>query len=764
MGFADALGIIGGESFTPPPQGAPMDRPLGAQGQRVPLIEINKGAAGAKPSSWESALSILSSDASPTVEPTAPNSKNTMGAGKAFYTGAKSGLSANFSDEMSGLASAGRTLLPDIINPDKPGSVVSEREFPLLGDIILGIAGAGKLAYEGLTGSGDGTAAYEKARDAERQNQRQASEQHPVANIAGNVAGAIALPVGGMMNAATMAGRMKAGAALGSGFGAAYGAGEGEGAGDRATRAATGAALGGVAGAVAPPILAGIAAGGRAVGNAVGRVTGNPIQTIKGAINPDQEAARRIGTNILADMETGRPGMSAADLAAAQRTGQPAAVIDIGGENTRALGRSAANTSPAARAALEGMAGDRFAGQSERVANFVRDLVPTPGNATRTAEAIDVAERAANKGGYARAYAAGDKSINSPELERLMGSPDVVAAMKKAVETGKSRAIADGMGAFNSAVKVTDDGRVIFNSGKNGVPTYPNIQFWDYTYRNLRDSAQAAFRAGKNDEGSYLSSLSKQMRAELDDIVPEYGKARGVAAEFFQAENAMEAGQKFVSMRGPIEPARIAHAKMTPAQKSLFAEGYVSDLADKVSKVADNRSVTIDRIFNSPDGRARTELALGKGRAQELELFLRRENMMDLARKAMGNSTTARQLMEMGIAGAVGSAAGGAAEAIYSGKSPDIRTLMSGVLVGGAAGLGRKVNFKVAQRVGEMLASDDPKVLMTAIKMAKTNPDAGKALRRAETMMEKLIGARSSEAAPLLPSVAPGRADEQQQQ
>lgn len=750
MGFADALGIIGGDAPAAPPQATP-ERPPGLQGQRVPLVTIDKSApvGDAKPSSWESALSILSSGSPPAAEAVPAKS---MGAGKSFYTGLKSGLSANFSDEMSGLASAGRTLLPDIINPDKPGSAVSEREFPLLGDIILGVAGAGKLAYEGITGGGEGTAAYEKARDAERQNQQLASQQHPIANAAGNIGGvlggALAMPAAavakGGVAAVKLAPRIWQGVKAGAGYGALFGAGEGEGVEDRAKKALTGGIVGAVGGGAAPVVVSGVTAAGRGISNAVGRITGHPIQTIRGAINPDQEAARRIGTNILADVNSGRPGMSAADLAAARSSGQPTAIIDIGGENTRALARSAANTSPAARAALEDMSGSRFAAQAQRVADFVRSLVPTFGNATRTAEAIDAAERAANKGGYARAYAAGNRPIDTPELQRLMGSPDVVAAMKEAAQKGKSRAIADGLSP--------------------PTPNVQNIQFWDYTYRSLRDQAQAAFRAGRNDEGSYLSSLSKQMRSELDAAVPEYAKARGVAAEFFQAENALEAGQKFVSMRGPIEEARIAHAKMTPAQKALFAEGYVSDLADKVSKIADNRSVTIDRIFNSPDGRARTELALGKGRAQELELFLRRENMMDLARKAMGNSTTARQLMEMGIAGAVGSAAGGAAEAIYSGKSPDIRTLMSGVLVGGAAGLGRKVNFKVAQRVGEMLASDDPKVLMTAIKMAKTNPDAGKALRRAETMMEKLIGSRSSEAAPLLPSVAPSRADEQQQQ
>lgn len=878
MGFADALGIIGGGDFAPLPASPP-----GSQGQAVPRVFINKGQeaspAPAASSSWSNALQILGGSEPP--PPAKPVEKKEISAGKSFYTGAKSGVSANFSDEMSGLASAGRTLLPDIINPDKPGSAISERAFPLLGDIILGVAGAGRLAYEGMTGGGEGTAAYERARDEERQNQKMAMEQHPVANIAGNLAGAVALPVGGMASAATMPGRMAAGAGLGSAYGAAYGAGEGEGAGDRATRAATGAVLGGVAGAVAPPILAGVAAGGRAIGSAAGRVMGHPIQTIRGAINPEQEAARRIGTNILADMETGRPGMSAADLAAAQRSGQPAAIIDIGGENTRALARSAANTSPAGRAALEDMATDRFKDQSGRVASFVRSLVPVSisrptGTAssrisdtfrsltsgTKTAEEIELIKEAARKANgpaYAKAYESGDKQIWTPELERLTGAPFVQSALRSAISKWKNYAVRDGYGSMNSPFMIENG--VITRSGGKGMPVYPNIQLWDYAARNLQDKARSA--APGSESSKLYNDLARLVKDELDKIVPEYRSAREGAASFFGArnaveagksfassganigeakiahskmndaekqlfshgfaqemleklnrsgessgvssspilsspsarekmemafgpkdyakidsalakekltavfdgsENAFDAGRKFVSMRGPLDGARIAHMKMTQPQKSYFAEGFVSDIADKVLKISDNRSITIDRIFNSPDGRARAELALGKGRAQELELFLRRENMMDLARTAVkGNSTTTRQLVEAGIAGGIGGSAGGAADAAMSGRV-DAKSILTGALLGGAAMGHRAINFKVAQRVGEMLASEDPKVLMTAIRMAKTNPDAGRALRKAETLLEKLVGSRSNEAAPMLPGVVPGRADEQQQQ
>jgi len=743
-GFGDALSILGD---------AQQSRPdISTTPEGRPHIFIYPREAQTKSGDFGSALGILSNTDTPAPR-SSQSQPHDIGAVESFRTGLKSGLTANFSDEILGASAAGKTMLPEGVNP----------KLSPLGEIISAAGGAMRLGYEAIAGRGAGTQAYEQARDAERENQRLASEQHPIANLAGNVAGAVALPVGGAASAITMPARMGVGGVLGAAYGGAYGAGEGTNLEDRANRAASGALIGGAAGAAAPPVMSGLAAAGRGISGAVGTVLGHPIETARAGLDVNAEAARRVGNNILADIKTGGGGMTAADLAAARASGQPTSIIDVGGEHTRDLARSAANTSPAARSALDEMAGTRFEDQSTRTADFIKGLIPTAGNATRTQEAIDAAERAANKGGYARAYSAGDRSINSPELERLMGSPDVVAAMKKAVESGKSRAIADGMGGFNSTVKVTDDGRVIFNKGPGGVPTYPNLQFWDYTYRNLRDAGQAAFRAGRNDEGSYLSSLSKQLRSDLDNAVPEYAKARGVASEFFQAENALEAGQKFVSMRGPIEEARIAHAKMTPTQKAMFAEGFVSDLTDKISKIPNNRSVTIDRIFNSPDGKARIELALGKDKADDLQYFLRRENMMDLARTAIrGNSTTVRQLIQSGVAGGIGAAAGGAAEAALTGNM-DAKSILSAALVGGAAAGHRAINFNVARRVGEMLASNDPAVLRTAIKMAKTNPDAGRAVVRGEQFLEKLIGQRAGDASPIISTgMVPVRADQQQ--
>src|SRR5581483_4801562 len=127
---------------------------------------------------------------------------------------------------------------------------------------------------------------------------------------------------------------------------------------------------------------------------------------------------------------------------------------------------------------------------------------------------------------------------------------------------GKDRAITQGFGAMRQGVTV-ENGLVKFTRGKNGVPTYPNLAFWDATKRELDDATSAALRAGRKEEAATLTGLTKTLRGELDRLVPSYANARAGAAKFFGAEDALEAGQKFVgaSQRYGIPATRRALAK-----------------------------------------------------------------------------------------------------------------------------------------------------------------------------------------------------------
>jgi hypothetical protein len=609
--------------------------------------------------------------------------------------GALSGASANWRDEIYGASRA--SGLPEIAGGFRA---------PI---------GAARLAYEHMTGQrGPATEEYERARDMMRERQAQLQKEHPYAYGAGEFGGAAATMLAGPAGAAeTLGGRLAGAAVSGAGYGAAAGAGEGQGLEESLMGAGKGTLTGaglGVAGAGALEALSPL---GRQVGNVV-----------RGIRDPDEEAARRVAAHMTSDFDRAGPSLTPEEIAAANAAGLPRALVDAGGESVRALARSAANTSPEARAALTEMSQARFEQQSPRIAGFIRDMTGGA-DATSDLERLQAAATRANRPAYRTAYEAGQDGIWNEELERLVSAPSVRKAMQNAVARGQDRAVVDGFGGFNPGVTF-ENGIMKFGQGK-GVPPYPNMQFWDYTQRELRDMANAAKRSGANEEAGALTGLRRKLLSELDNEVPEFASARQGAAQFFGGENALEAGQNFVKSNANIGEARRALARMSPAERTLFARGYASNLADMIERAGNSRNVLNATFLNNSAAQQRTLMALGADRARQLEALLRAERVVDRARTGLGNSTTARQLAEMGLAGGATAGATGLLEQDFNPSHLLSAALMGGVLHRGA----QVVDQRVARRVGEMLASSDPTVLARGVQAAARNPGIFNALRQA---------------------------------
>jgi hypothetical protein len=117
------------------------------------------------------------------------------------------------------------------------------------------------------------------------------------------------------------------------------------------------------------------------------------------------------------------------------------------------------------------------------------------------------------------------------------------------------------------------------------VRVFPNLQLWDYVARHLQDEARAAPIG--SDRAGLLNDFARRIKNSLDAEVPEYKEAREGASRFFGAENALEAGQKFLT--SDLNQAKLGYQKFSPAEKSLFAEGFTSSLVDRIQKIADNR-------------------------------------------------------------------------------------------------------------------------------------------------------------------------------
>lgn len=535
------------------------------------------------------------------------------------------------------------------------------------------------------------------------------------------VGGSLALPVGAVAKEASLGARMATGAKVGAGYGALYGAGEGSGLEDRVSKATAGALFGGALGAAAPPVIEGALQ--------VGKAALNPaINAVRGAVNSDNEAARRvvgaISRDIQADSSAARR-LTPNEFADSAKDGGPATILDIGGETTRALARSAANTSPEGRGLLTRTIEDRFSSQGQRVGSWLKSNFNYP-NAHAQQEALETAAKAVNRPAYSKAYMDGSKAeLWDEELQQLSQAPELQAAIRIATPQLKNWAVADGMPSPRGALEIVN-GKTVLRKTANGNELMPNLQMWDYVKRALDQMGTPTAQA-----------FSKALRGKLDSLVPSYAKARAGAAQFFGAENALEAGQNFVTATMQNTEAKAALAKMAPSERKLFQDGFVSKFIDSLGETRDRRNI-LNQIAHSPAARERLNMVLGSQKAAELEATLRVEGIIDLSRGSVtGNSTTARQLAELGFAGG---AVGIGGHGVYDADPKELGfAAVAGALLAGKRG----IDTRVAQRVAQMLVSKDPSILMRGVKLLSRNNQMMNSLRATDRRIA-VMGGRGS--------------------
>lgn len=642
----------------------------------------------------------------------------TVGMGDAMARGAAQGVTFNFYDELRGLMEAGG------LDPRDPASLTAL------------VTGAAKY----WSGDPEAVSRYEAAAQRERGISKDVEAQRPYSSLAGNVAGAVALPLGAALNAATAPARVARGAAVGAGTGAAYGAGEGDGFVDSASRAIVGGGLGAAVGAAAPAAVEGIVRGTRAMARPF-------ADAVRGVQQTDDEAARRVVMALQRDIDAdpaavGR--LTPAEFAQSSVAGGPARIMDIGGDTTRALARSSANTSPEGRGALTRSIDERFEGQASRINDFLRSSFNYP-DAFAQQKALEATRKVVNRPAYLKAYEDGNKIVLwDDDLRQLAQAPEVQAAIRVAIPQLRNWAVKDGLAPPKGAFDVVN-GRTVLKKTEAGNTILPSLQLWDYVKRGLDQIDTPTARA-----------FSRSLRDKLDELVPSYNTARSGAAKFFQAENALEAGQNFVTANFAIPETRAALAKMSSEERKLFQDGFVSRFMETLDKIGDRRSI-LNQIADSPAAREKLNLALGPQKARELEAKLRVEGIMDLARTAVqGNSTTARQLQELGLAGGAYTVSSG-----FNPFNPDPQAVMTAALVYGVARGRNTVNERLAKRVAEMLVSRDPDVILKGARVVANNKQLFNSLRSFDKRLAS-VGGEQAGGVPAIQALGGARADNEQ--
>lgn len=543
----------------------------------------------------------------------------------------------------------------------------------------------------------------------------QYAEAAPLARVSGEVAGLL----GGTGLAATTQlgkqalgmtgnfGQRVANSALSSaGFSTADALSNGKTGMDALAEAGQGAAIG-----AALPV---VGAGFRMAGRGIKDKLIDPIATM---LAPDNAITSNLGKTIGADTRAGA-FMSQADQATANAAGVPVMNADRFGPATRRLARTASNIDDEAKAKLTRAVEDRFAGQTGRAENFVKQLMGGATDDLALKDKLRAAADRANAIGYSKAFNDPKaRAVWSAPISELMQSPTFRSAVDAAESRAADRAAVSGFKAVKNPFVQTADGAFTLKTNPDGTRALPTLQFWDQVKRNLDGMIDAAKPTplGGGDRTRYadLVAMKQKLVAALDAQVSTYAQTRSTAAGFFGAQDAVDIGRKaFASTKTVPEMSRVVSG-MSKAEKDAASVGYSSELIDNIRSSGDNRNLAIANFFNSPAARARNELFLGATRARQLEAYVKVENTVDLLRGAVkGNSTTAEQLI---AAGAVGTGVG-----LATGD------WQQGLTVGALAGLGLRVlksagksaDEKVMRGVAEILLSEDPKLLERAINNA----------------------------------------------
>lgn len=585
---------------------------------------------------------------------------------------------------------------------------------PIVGPAVLGglqRAGAGIRSLI----NGD---SYDENLQQVQQKTEAAQAAHPNVTLGGEIAGNVGslIPLGATSMGARALGitgpNLLARAGASGLSGAAISAADTAARGGSAKDVLGSAEIGGGVSAAVPVVGRGIEALVRGAGSVV-------APRIAAITNPTQEASRRVGVAISRDAAANASGvMSTADEAMARAANIPIVNADRGGEVTRALARSAANQSPEARAAIEKTASDRFGAQSQRAIDFIKKV--TGGNVDDLAyqDTLRQTAKSVNDPAYRAAFGAPEAQVVfTPGLQELMQSPSVRAAVAKVPSRSADRGAVQGFKEIGNPFSVNSQGAYVLRRKADGTLVAPSLQFWDQVKRNI--DSQISKARGDNTRMADLMALKNKLVGELDSAVPSYRSARQGAAAFFDAEDALDAGKKFANTPRLIPEAKRAFASFSPAEKNAFSTGYASELIDKIRASGDRTNV-INNVFKSQASRESLDMVLGPQKARQIEAYVRVEDLADRLRGAMGNSTTARQLVELGIG------AGGG-----YGITGDWKGALTGAaLMKGARYVGERADAKVMESVAKLLTQDNPSALAVAVQQASRNPAYMDALER----------------------------------
>lgn len=241
--------------------------------------------------------------------------------------------------------------------------------------------------------------------------------------------------------------------------------------------------------------------------------------------------------------------------------------------------------------------------------------------------------------------------------------------------------IADAKNKFRLSSDISDNSIVMLDAAK----------------KSLDDKIGKAIRQGERQEASILQGIKKELVSKLDQLNPDYKKARQVFSDFASIQNAQEQGLEIVKKGITAEQVKKMIKEMSVAEKDAFRIG----LREGLDRVVRNTSIGNDpakKIFNDLSIVDKIKAALGDGKKfTDFKKRMQEEiAAADTRFKVLGGSRSDFNLSQDDVLDKIVSGV----EVVRGGKTELLRVTVN-ALKNRAAGL----NKKNAKQVAEILVN-----------------------------------------------------------
>jgi hypothetical protein len=351
------------------------------------------------------------------------------------------------------------------------------------------------------------------------------------------------------------------------------------------------------------------------------------------------------------------------------KAGSEAMLADAGPNAKSILDTAIQRGGPGAVSARQAIT-DRAGRSATQIGNALDANLGAPEGVTAARTAIREGSAGARQSAYDTAYAAPiDYSHQTGQtIEHIVKT----RVPKSAIDAANDLMRTEGAQSKQILAKVADDGSITFER-------LPDVQQLDYITRGLNEVADKADGAGKlggtTAQGRAYSNLSRDLRAHLKSLVPEYGNALEVAGDPIRRSKAIEMGSKLLSPATTRDQVAEAVQGMTQSEKDAVAQGVRSHLDDAMANVqrtlqdgdtGAREAVKALKNLSSRANREKLETVIGKGKADALFADIdQAATSFDLRASVTENSktyarqATDRKIGEMTAPGAVGTLAQG---------------------------------------------------------------------------------------------------------